>query len=206
MASTSWRYPWGEEKEMETQRIKKGPWAHQEYMQKQYELPCREDVLEGIRKIKDIRNKALVALLYLTAGRISEIRGSVIKSNFKIEKVGGKEINVLNMPNRKHRKLHRKNIPLYLDELEKDIFEEVKLYLKAMPDHIPLFPIKKSQAYDIIRNLTEYNPHFWRHIRLSHLVMVHNYNEQQLRIFAGWTDGRPCKHYMEMDWRILVKS
>lgn len=49
-------------------------------------------------------------------------------------------------------------------------------------------------------------PHYFRHCRLTHMVTKFGYNEAELVHYAGWTDGRPSKHYMHLNVKNLQEK
>ena len=63
-----------------------------------------------------------------------------------------------------------------------------------------IFPFGKIRAYQLIRGTVGWNNHWIRHIRLTHLVVYHDFNEQLLLRFAGWTTTLPAQNYMEIRW------
>lgn len=40
--------------------------------------------------------------------------------------------------------------------------------------------------------------HYLRHCRLTHMVLIYDYNEPQLTKFAGWTDSQPATTYVHL--------
>jgi len=67
-----------------------------------------------------------------------------------------------------------------------------------------LFNFGKTRAYQIIRQATGWNNHWLRHLRATHLVLYHDFNEQLLIKFMGWTNSLPAKHYMELKWTDIL--
>ncbi len=221
--------------------VRKAPWSNQTVLKKE-DVPNQNELIGMINNSNEtLRNKALVVMAYLTAGRISEIvqekelrkvffikelvngvkRIKRTKDNVPIvdyiEKIplnypgickkditrsylGEDEVMLINMQNRKNRKIKRKNIPV-LVKREPQFVEILRDYTKDLGIFEPLFPINKSQAYNIIYNITQMNPHLLRGIRLTHLVTIYGRDGMRLVKFAGWTDSRPAESYIRLDWR-----
>lgn len=191
--------------------IKSQAWGHQSIL-KEKTIPSVEDTIEIADAIDNPRDQALFVLAYLTAGRIREIirkgtgenfKPSIIKREISLDEIKGKKILKIDMRNQKNRQRKRKTIPIPLDKPEnKRFFEFLIPYLNSLEMNDELFPFSYSNAYRILKQF--WNPHWFRHIRLTHLVTKYNFNEQQLKMYAGWTDGRPAKDYIEMRWQDLV--
>lgn len=174
-----------------------------------------EKVIELAQSIGNIRNRSLFVLTYLTAGRIQEIvrkknkktgeiRPSIRKSDVSIVEKDGIKILLINIRNQKHKTRKRKDIPVPLDRRENALlFNEITDYLNTLKNEEEMFPVSYQYAYKVISKLG-FNPHWIRHIRLTHLVTKYGYKEHQLRVYAGWTDSRPAKSYIEMNWEDLI--
>jgi len=50
-----------------------------------------------------------------------------------------------------------------------------------------------------------WNPHFLRHVRLSHLTINNNFSDQKLRVWAGWTDSRPASVYVKFRYQDFLE-
>ena len=107
--------------------------------------------------------------------------------------------------NRKHKQRTTKRQPIPI-ELEMPIVEFIKDYIKDIDDDSILFNFKSKRATQIIVDSTDFNVHFIRHIRATHLVTKYDFNEQALIRFMGWTDARPAKNYMELSSKDIFKQ
>ena len=107
------------------------------------------------------------------------------------------------MPNRKHKTRHFKDIPIPLDR-EEVLLELLNQYLKTLKNTDVLFNFGRTYAYRLIRQAVGWNNHWIRHLRLTHLVLNHDFNEQLLVRFAGWTNSLPAKQYMEIRWTDIL--
>jgi len=192
---------------------KNPPWSKL-LLLKEEKIPDLAEIIELAQGIDNGRNQALFILAYLTAGRIREIvskrdklgnyRSSIKKSDLKIVQEKGRNVLIINLRNEKNRNRKRKEIPVPLDIKENVIFWNMIIdYLNSLENDEELFHISYQNAYGIISKLG-FNPHWIRHIRLTHLVTVYGYKEHQLIRYAGWTDSRPAKNYIEMDWTDLL--
>ena len=197
------------EKSAESSNLKVQAWSKQSYL-KLEKIPTVKDIIDLVNSIDNDRNRCLFILAYLTAGRIREIvrtkdRKYIIKSDMMITNEDGRSILLVNIRNQKNIERKRKDIPIPLDIKENALLFNMMLnHLNSLKDNEELFPICYQNAYEIITKISSWNPHWIRHIRLTHLVTVYGYKEHQLRIYAGWTDSRPAKNYLEMNWKDLL--
>ncbi len=213
-------------------------WSRQKELQKRYayeEVPGIDELKNIIDRINigkvDIvkqtkRARALFAMYYLTACRVSEVVKvtelwekkyekvdgkykavskeriphdylGIRKEEIKFEEVKGKPCMYIRTENRKHKTRQTKRQPIPI-ELEQPIVEFIKEYTKDLNDDSILFSFQSKRATQIITESTGFNIHFIRHIRATHLVTKYDFNEQALIKFMGWTDARPAKYYMEL--------
>jgi hypothetical protein len=68
-----------------------------------------------------------------------------------------------------------------------------------------MFQISKRRGQQIISK-SGWHPHFLRKLRLTHLAKYYNFSDQKLKMFAGWSDSRPSKHYIKLSWEDLARS
>ena len=174
------------------------PWGLQESLKKK-RIPTEGDIKVIVANISDIRTKALFIMLYLTAGRITEVCGELRKKDIELKYKRNRAVMLISMPNRKHRTRHFKDIPVPLDK-EGVLIKFLNEYLKTKYMDEILFKFGKIRAYQLIRGATGFNNHWIRHLRLTHLILNHDFNEQLLVKFAGWTNSLPAKQYMEIRW------
>lgn len=166
------------------------------------------------------RARALIAMYYLTAGRLTELvrkKGfetqpidkeflGVCKQDISYDTIDGKPVMYLRIENRKNKKRKTKRQPIPIS-LEEPLVNHIKNYTESLTiPNIPLFRFSSKRATQIINDTTDFNCHFWRHIRATHLVTLYDFNEQALIEFMGWTDARPAKHYMELSKKDLFRA
>ena len=190
------------------------PWDKQCYLEKE-KVPTVKEIIDKAEDIVDNRTRCLFILTYLTAGRMQELvrythkkenRSSIKSSDIEIEDIENRKILLINLRNEKNRDKHRKDIPIPLDiDENKKLFNMIVPYLNSIQKDAELFPFTYKRAYAILNKINpDWNPHYLRHIRLTHLVTVYGYREYQLTMYAGWSDPRPAKHYLQMRWQDLL--
>lgn len=197
------------EQSAESSGLKVQAWSKQSFL-KSEKIPTVPEIIELAKSIDNNRKRTLFIITYLTAGRIREIvrskdRKSICKNDLTIVTEDLRLILLINLRNQKNKVRKRKDIPVPLDVKENAILWNMILdHINTVGTNEELFPISYQNAYEIITKLTTWNPHWIRHIRLTHLVTVYGYKEHQLIRYAGWTDSRPAKHYIEMNWKDLL--
>jgi hypothetical protein len=211
--------------EIRTRRKYVPPWEKTDYsvwgLQKELlkeQIPSHGKIIEIIYGISDIRTKALFILEYLTAGRVTElcngiekdnkgkpmgVRDGITKKNIEYVKKNGRDIILINLHNNKNKRKRFKFIPVPVDK-EPELLKQLNLYLQTKTDDEVLFDFGKIRAYQLIRAATGWNNHYIRHVRLSHLVMYYDFNDQLLVQYAGWDDARPAKYYVMLRWSDIL--
>jgi len=194
-------------------------WQIQKELQKKYslsDLPDLNELVSMVNECKEPRVKALFSILYLTGCRISEIlakKGTDFQGDFQgltpkqvaFDYIEGKEVVYIRTPNRKNKNRTSKRQPIPLIK-EKELYKFVYDYIKGKEPTRPIFDFGIRRARQLLLKHFKFNPHFIRHIRLSHLVIHYDFNEQALVRFAGWSDGRPSKHYIEMNDKVVFRA
>jgi len=181
----------------------KDSWKYQREMQSRPELILdHANIVSFIMGIPHQRDSALMALLYLTGGRVSEVVKVIARRDIVFTVRSNREVMLVRMPNRKNKRTLNKTQPVPIDQ-ERVLAGLIQSFISTFDDDVPIFDITPSRAWQITRKYG-YNPHMMRHLRLTHLVIMYDFNEQLLIRFAGWTDGRPAKHYMELKWSDLL--
>lgn len=183
-------------------------WTRQRRLQKEYideEVPDIGELNELISNInlglvnprkQTLRARALFAMYYLTACRLSEVL-ECKKKDLLVRIIDGKSCLLIRTKNKKHRSRKSKRQPIPIQK-ERIIVKHIYRYIKPLEEEDLLFEFKEKRATQIINETTDFNPHFIRHIRATHLISKYDFNEQMLIKFMGWTDSRPAKHYMEL--------
>lgn len=187
------------------------PWSKQKLLKKG-KIPSINDIIIIANEL-ELRTKALFILAYLSAGRIQEL---VRDKNKKLPSIKKKDLIVIDKKNRKimligirnekNKNKTNKEIPIPLDREENIRFWNLLIeYLNQLELDDELFPFNYQRAYKLLIE-TGFNPHWLRHIRLTHCVTIYDFNEMELMQIAGWSDPRPAKHYIELRWSDLLNK
>jgi len=179
------------------------PWVHQNKL-KRIDIPSYSKILRYVKEIEDKKVRALFSILYLTAARISEVVRRMEKKDIEIIEKDGKKIMLVTLFNEKNKQRKIKKIPINIEK-EYPLVVAFLEYVDSIEDDV-IFKFSRKHAFKLLRKYVGVNPHYIRHIRLTHLVTEFNFNEYELKIFAGWTDTRPAKSYIEMRWSDLIKK
>lgn len=165
-----------------------------------------------------LRNKALISMLYLSARRISELVGRVYKdeesgiedvwegvkiSSLRYDKLQDTE--VLIMPCRILKKGSRKKglrvvtAEVIIDCSEEPFMTHINEWVTFQKEkgEDKLFPLSRSRAYVILQEIDPMivGPHWFRHMRLSHLGEVLNPYQLAERI-GFWESIDPAIAYV----------
>lgn len=180
------------------------PWSHQKDLLKE-PIPNPNEIINLAITCLNERNKALFILGYLSGGRISELL-EITKMHFQHKNVDGRDLILIkNLPNRKNKERHFKDIPIPIDNsFEKELFSMAWNYIDNLYPDRKIFDFTKIRAYQILKKDFDVNPHYLRHVRATHLVTEYNFNSSQLESFMGWSDARPAKHYVQLAWRNII--
>ena len=191
------------------------PWKYQKKLQKEYsltDLPTVEELYSTCMRCEDEGKRALFALLYLTAARISEIlpisnkdNGGIKKKNISFDYIDNKPVGYVRLRNMKNKTRKSKRLPIPIEK-EKQLYKLVYDHIKYLPDEAKLFTFGRRTGYNYCTKVFGLNPHFIRHIRASHLVLNYDFNEQALVRFMGWSDPRPAKYYIEMNDKSVFRQ
>jgi hypothetical protein len=159
---------------------------------------------KGTKK-KDLLNGKFKTIYLYNKQRTGKTLPALRGKDIQIIQEQDKPIMLLYLRNEKNRKDHQKiiPIPIYLEEISL-IYEAIKDYINSVPQEEELFPFGYQYAYRLLKPY--FNPHWFRHIRATHLVTLHGFSETRLRNIMGWSDSRPASSYVKLDWRDLLKG
>jgi integrase len=206
--------PWDKQKEIKAQDL---------------QVPDIHYIIDVAKGIPDIRTRALYCLLYLTGARICELvrkKGydlipdsenkltkvfkytkvsneeknleSVKKKQLTFQVMDGREVMVVVIRNEKNKKRDVKTIPIPLDNKEYNLLiEMIKEYTNTLEMESELFPFNYKYAHRLLKEY--FNPHWFRHIRATHLSVNNNLSGPMLRKYMGWSDDRPSTNYLELN-------
>lgn len=140
------------------------------------------------------------------AMEVGEVQPGLTRRQVQQIESGDKRVLLLRIRNLKNKTKKEKDIPITIDNpSHKEMLKIFVDYINDLLPHEELFPFEYHNAWRII-SASGYNCHFLRHIRLTHLVTLYDFTDQQLKIFAGWSDSRPSKSYIEANWADLIKK
>ena len=159
------------------------------------------EIKNMISTAQTIQLRALLSIAYGCGVRVSElnqIEGRNIKRT--IDKKNRKILRI-NSPTLKNRRDHNRFIPIYHED-ENWLIEPILEYKEGIPG--VLFPFHCATIWRWLKKETGINPHGFRKIRLTHVVIEFAFSDQQLVRFAGWTDSRPAKDYVKLNIEDIV--
>lgn len=149
-----------------------------------------------------LRVKALISFLYLTGCRISEAL-EIKKSQLQKETRGNTEFLMIYDVNVLKRRGNVKNTkPINI--------KKEKFYVNCLINYLDknksewLFPslrgnhIKPRWARRLIYKQTRLFPHYFRHLRNTHLITNYGFNSWQLRQFNKWASPGTAEHYVHL--------
>lgn len=135
-----------------------------------------------------------------------DIRYSGIKKkDIQFIEKSGHKIMLITMRNEKHRERKWKRLPTPIDK-EQEFVDILLEYLDTLGEEDVLFPFTSVTGWSYVKSMSGFHPHFLRHIRLTHLVQLYNYDHILLMKFAGWSNPRPADRYLELGWEDLART
>ncbi len=154
----------------------------------------REEIKRIIDRAERLRDKAFIAFLYLSAARVGEVCRRLRKSDFTLED----DFLLVELETEKNPSSPTRVVALPLS----DPFTRLVLrYLRTLNVDEVCWPFSDRYARMLLRQLGGIHPHLLRHSRLTHLVREHGFNQFDLMRFAGWSDPRPARAYIHLEWR-----
>jgi len=176
------------------------------------------------------RNAALIAMLYLTGARISELVGMKHESEFIVEPITKEQITqytknnelifrIANLPVLKHRtdvtydiesQKDRKIVPRRTIDLiykyEKEFIDIILDWLKEVKPGEPIFPIGREMARQTCYKFHRKYNHFWRHLRATHMMNDYGFTSLHLKQYFGWASAKMAEKYSHLDTNTLLES
>ena len=173
----------------------------------EYELiPTTTEFFNKCKEITNLRDKALISVLYLTGARENEILGKFKANQIKeIEREGYKFIHFVNIPTLKKRDLAEHNprtIPI-LKSTHYGFLSWIFAYIKEISEDAnkslsePLFTMTDRNLRYITEKWLGINPHRIRHYRATNLSREKEFNEAMLRRFFNWSFNTHVGRYTQ---------
>jgi integrase len=163
------------------------------------------------------RDRALFCLTYLTGARVGELVKRVRKKDFEFARIQDKDFLVIELYTEKNRRHPIRKIPIPIEKEER-LVSFILEYLDELGDRSKLFDFTKQRAWQIIGSvLRKYKRrnrknkfmnanHFLRHCRLTHLVTIYDFTDQDLVKFTGWSNSIPATIYSHLRFKDLARK
>lgn len=171
-------------------------------------VPTKTQLKIKIDAVRPLRERALFSMLYLTGARVSELVGldGILVGDMTKEKAGDRDIYVIKVTTKKHRRHPIRSIPVPYDNY-KFFIDQIVSYISTvgLKDTDKMFGFTPRHTRRLVNNLLgrEWFPHYFRHIRISHLSEA-GFTAEELRTFGGWTDYRQIGNYSHLNWMALI--
>jgi integrase len=167
----------------------------------------RYQIKEAIARLDSLKEKALVAFLYLTGCRISEVvrftkhkelvGDPILKEQIEIRP---DVIIIYNVRILKRKDPQaRKSIPIPRNNTEQFFIDTFLMYLDTLPNgKSPLWDHTRKWAHSTLTKVGLF-PHLLRHSRVTSLVKDYNFTTARLMQFIGWKDSNSSFHYTHLN-------
>jgi len=173
------------------------------------EVPTLIEIERKIKRIDNLRDKALISFLYLSGARVSEVVMKLKVKDIKIEKQEDRLFYIFHIYTEKRREkmdvYRRVGIPFDNNQVFLDIIiNYINKHQLNNSDY--LFDIHRRTAYRIVKKHFGFNPHFLRHTRVTHLTTMYGLNAQELLQYIGWSDIRTASVYTHLNWKDVSRK
>lgn len=192
---------------------------HQRRSAQNMKILTYEQIQQKILTVPKMRDRALCAILYLTAGRITEIVGDkkTDKEPVLIGSVTKEEINkrtfliIKQVRTIKRKKNPRtgqypkvyRNLPICVDKTRL-LCQALVDWTWGKPLNEPIFPgLERKYAHQLVKDSTGLFPHYFRHARLSHLA-AEGLSDAELIQFTGWVNRNMANTYAHLAYTDLA--
>lgn len=169
------------------------------YMLRDPETISYEQIKETISNIPNKNVKALCCLLYASGSRISEAL-QIQRKNLFFQTINGKDYLMIRAPILKKGKSVKLPFRQAVVSMEEEwLVEPILSHAEPLLEDDFLFPVSRSGAYRYVRKFVGFNPHGFRKLRATHLVVKYKFTDQQLVRFFGWANSIPASVYTKLN-------
>jgi len=176
----------------------------------------RDGLLNIISNCESLMEQALIATLYITGGRVSEVvnyynpytkhkEHGLCRFNFEEGKYKGmrvfwiKGMKVLKMRGKEV----YKGVPVSYKH-DSEFIWYITEYLKTLDKKDPLFDIARQSAWNILNKYGLF-PHLIRALRAIDLVQYYDMSIPEVVKFIGWKEYSTIQHYLKLSPLDLIK-
>lgn len=154
-----------------------------------------EKVKEKITNCNNLEAQSIGALAYASGARVSELNH--IKKIDIQEKGNYLRINCIVLKKRyKTKQNQNRTAVVRLDESW--LIDPIKRLMENKQDEDILIPMYRMKIYRILIKHFNFNPHFFRALRATHLSQL-GYSAHQLKHFFGWSSISPSDFYVGLN-------
>lgn len=186
------------------------------------EVPAlqRYEIIDKINQLNNIRDRALIAFLYLTGARIEEVvrhykkdqeTGTMKMKDYPILKkqieLSDKYIFVRDVRSlkRRNKKPYKRDIPIPKHQNDEFFIKTFLDHYYTVADDDPLFNITRQRASQILGKVNLFN-HWLRHTRDTHLVRDYKFSAAELRHFNNWRSSSTADIYTHLNLDDLLNK
>lgn len=165
-----------------------------------------EEAKTELEKPMPLRERAIGCLLYVTGCRIGElIQIKRHDLSFDTRIVEGKKTKLflVKVNTEKNPRQTQRILPLIYEKHKWAILPVLK-YAHGFEEKDTLFPYSQRHIRRLVWKWWDFNPHHFRHIRLTHLKRYFRMEEQRFQMFAGWADPRSARVYSHLNWGDMI--
>lgn len=154
-----------------------------------------ESIKEKITNCPNPEAQSIASLAYASGARVSELN-HITKIDIQ-ETEEYLRINCIVLKKRYKTKQNQNRIAVVrLDETW--LVEPIKRLMVGKQDQDVLIPMYRLKIYRILIKYFDFNPHFFRALRATHLSRL-GYSAQQLKHFFGWSSITPSDFYVGLN-------
>lgn len=168
-------------------------------------IPSYPEVVQQINSISYLRDRAFLALMYVTGSRVSEAVMAE-KKDFLDTSVDGEPILAVTTKTKKIRSKLRdkfRTMPIVKKE-EPELIEILNSWIQNKDGELWGFKSKR-RGQQICDKWLHINAHFLRHTRITHLGIHFGYDPIAIRQMMNWRDTMMYEQkYLHTTWRNIL--